>query len=377
MPTGSTTDPQPSRGRLAKPGLIGLLLLALALLLLALRSRGAVPTQPAAQFRTTPTQVAPEERHADVLARPAAPLTLPAATPRAQPGLPTAPPPSAQLSALPAAPQLRLTAPVPQPPGSLATLRVPILIYHYLSANPNPRDRLRTGLSIAPDVFDAQCRFLATHGYTTITLDDYLAARAGLRGLPPHPVILTFDDGYRDFYTNAYPILQRYQFRATIYIISDKIGQPNYMTWPQLRALAASPLITIGAHTRTHAQLDAVPLTRAQDEIAGSKQILEQQLGIAIAHFCYPYGKYNAAVKALVAAAGFRSATTTRRRSATAADDPLLIPRIEIVGGTTLTQFAADLQLAPRGRPGTGQQAIPPPTGPVHHPRPRGGTGSH
>ncbi len=231
-------------------------------------------------------------------------------------------------------------------PVQVGAIHVPILVYHYLSTNPNPHDKLRTGLSVAPEIFARQCRYLADNGYTTITLDEYLAARAGKLKLPARPVILTFDDGYRDFYTNAYPILRRYQMRATIYIISDKVGQPAYMTWKQLRELAASPLITIGAHTRTHVPLDDVPTSRAQDEIVVGKQILEEQLGIPIKHFCYPYGHYSEAVRALVGAAGYLSATTTRRRIAVAEDNPLLLPRIEIGGTANLVQFKTSLHPA-------------------------------
>src|SRR5206468_1637418 len=101
-------------------------------------------------------------------------------------------------------------------------LRIPILLYHYISANPDaPADVVRTRLSVPPDAFAAQLAYLARAGYTTITLDDLVAILHDGAAPPPKPVVLTFDDGYADFYANAYPLLTQYGDKATIYVISQ------------------------------------------------------------------------------------------------------------------------------------------------------------
>src|SRR5262245_20632003 len=108
------------------------------------------------------------------------------------------------------------------------SLHVPILMYHYISANPRaPADPLRTRLSVPPAQFAQQLAYLHRAGYTTITLDDLVDALHLHATLPSKPVILTFDDGYQDFYTNAYPLLRRYRDKATIYIITRNVGTPG------------------------------------------------------------------------------------------------------------------------------------------------------
>lgn len=223
---------------------------------------------------------------------------------------------------------------------------LPILLYHYISANPNPRDTLRSQLSVTPQDFSAQLEYLATQGYTTITLDDLLAVQAGSAAMPDKPVLLTFDDGYADFYQNAFPLLERYQMKATIYVPSDLVGRPNYMTWEQLRQLAASPLMTIGSHSRTHPPLDTLSWEQQRDEINTSKATLEAQLGLPVQYFCYPYGRYNATTLSLIAEAGYRSATTTRPNVANASAAPLILPRIAINGHDGWAGFVAKLNTA-------------------------------
>ncbi len=235
----------------------------------------------------------------------------------------------------------RYARPGLMPWQSSVAYQLPILTYHYISTNPNPADSLRTLLSVTPSDFAAQLEYLATHGYTTIALDDLLAAQAGAIELPPNPVLLTFDDGYADFYQNAYPLLLQYQMKATIYIPTSLVDQPGYMSWNNLRELATTPLITIGAHSQTHPALDTLTWEAQREQIMASKASLESQLGIAVRHFCYPYGRYNATTLSLVAAAGYSSATTTRVNLAAQTSMPLVLPRIAISGSDRVAGFVA------------------------------------
>jgi peptidoglycan/xylan/chitin deacetylase (PgdA/CDA1 family) len=196
---------------------------------------------------------------------------------------------------------------------------------------------------VPPRQFAAQLAYLKRAGYTTITLDDLVAALRDQARLPAKPVILTFDDGYEDFYANAYPLLQGFHDKATIYIITYDVGRPGYMTWRQLRELAASPLITIGAHTRTHRPL--AQLTRAQSwaELAGSKADLQEQLGIAVRHLAYPYGSYSAKTIELANDLGYQTAVTTHEGMIQSLAHILALQRVRVDGYAGLNDLIAGL----------------------------------
>jgi peptidoglycan/xylan/chitin deacetylase (PgdA/CDA1 family) len=235
------------------------------------------------------------------------------------------------LAGLPAAPR----APQRPPP-----LRVPILMYHYISENPLlPADPGRTSLSVPPRMLAEQLDYLDSAGFTTISMDELMAGLRGEASLPPRPVVLTFDDGYADFYDQAYPLLLRHGAKATIYIISGRVGTPGYMGWPELRGLAASPLITIGAHTRTHVDFTEVSAERVRAEIAGSKRDIEAQLSITVRHFCYPAGHYTKAALEQVYASGFDTATVTREGVLHTLDQRLLLTRVRVNGYQPLSDL--------------------------------------
>lgn len=233
-------------------------------------------------------------------------------------------------------------ASLPVPPTSLS---VPILMYHYVSLNPRwPQDPIRTRLSVTPSAFATQLSYLQRAGYTTITLDDLVAALQDGAPLPDKPIILTFDDGYQDFFGNAYPLLQRFNDRATIYIITGKVGLAGYMTWQELRDLAKSPLITIGAHTRTHPDLRALTAWRSWDELKGSKTDLERGLGLPVRHIAYPSGEYDEAVLRQVAEIGFTTAVTTHEGESETIGQLLTLSRVRVNGYTGLADLIAGLK---------------------------------
>src|SRR5262249_23261713 len=156
--------------------------------------------------------------------------------------------------------------------------QIPILMYHHIAAPPNTHNQRESSLDVPPAQLEAELAYFQSAGYTTITLDELTAALREGAPLPTKPLILTFDDGYGDFYTAAFPLLKRYNAKATIYIISERVGKPGYLTWDELRELATSPLITVGAHTRTHPQLAKQSAARVREELDGSKTDLESHL---------------------------------------------------------------------------------------------------
>ena len=161
-------------------------------------------------------------------------------------------------------------------------------------------------------------RELMASQFTSVLLDaGELASERANR------IILSFDDGYRNAFELAGPVLAEHGFKAIQYIVSGRIGGTN--DWDAAKGIAPEPLMDeteirewlaaghqIGAHTVTHASLTSVPISAAREEITASKKALEDRFGIPIHHFCYPYGNLKPAIVAIVEEAGFQTACSTR-----------------------------------------------------------------
>jgi peptidoglycan/xylan/chitin deacetylase (PgdA/CDA1 family) len=243
---------------------------------------------------------------------------------------------------------VQLSDPIPQPsPTSLASplpvpqeapstpepltvitqgLQTRILMYHYIRTVDQKKDRLGYGLSVTPEAFEAQLALFQREGYTSLTMDQVTQGYGG-----PKTIAITFDDGYLDFYTTAYPLLKKYGFTATAYIISGKIGG-NYMTWDQIREVQAGG-IEIGAHTVNHVDLATATEEVQRHEIFDSKAAIEEQVHVPVVSFCYPSGKHSAVTEQLVQEAGFTSATTTVEGQVRAEDNRFLLSRVRMSPG--------------------------------------------
>src|SRR5581483_5506857 len=273
--------------------------------------------------------------------------------------------PVAAATATDAASPTPQSTPTPQPPTPVATptvaasptraiaparpgAGVPILMYHYIRANPDPKDQIGYGLSIPPDVFAQQMAFLDERGYRAVpmrALNDYV----GTGKLPGEKwVVLTFEDGYRDAYTAAWPVLKKHGFAATFYVITDLIDNPRYLTRDQIKEMAASGM-EIGDHSASHSELPALGRAQLQREIVDSKAVLERILGGPVVSFCYPSGHNNLAVRQAVQAAGYVSAVTVDPGTFHGKEDPFRIPRVRVYGGIPLAQFARALGEPPPG----------------------------
>ena len=261
-------------------------------------------------------------------------------------------------------------APVPSGPVTY----VPILYYHYIRINPNPRDRVGFSLSTPPAMFRAQMQYLANHGFHVISLHDAVVAIKNHGGLPSRPVVLTFDDGYTDFFTVAAPVLQGHGFTATNFVISGRMGWYGFMTPSQVLAADAMGF-TIGAHTVDHVALAAQAPARAIWEMRQSKLTLEELLGHPVVDFAYPYGSFNQYDMAQAKSLGFETAVSTMYGTVHAAGQLFLLSRMRIGGGLPLTYFAsvvggpqptsAELRgvgAAPAGSPAPSAAARPSPT---------------
>jgi peptidoglycan/xylan/chitin deacetylase (PgdA/CDA1 family) len=229
---------------------------------------------------------------------------------------------------------------------------IPILMYHSISSYASPRFR---PCIVSPEAFDKHLSYLEQYHYTSVTVTQFVQAMArGGEGLPPRPVILTFDDGYADFYASAFPALQRHGFTATLYIATAFVGGTSrwlrveketarpMLTWGQLAEISANG-IECGAHSHTHPPLDMLPLSRARDEIVRSKKLLEEHLGQQVSSFAYPFGYYSAHVRQSVQEAGYASACAIKRKMSSLHDNPYALARLAIWPDTTVHDLAATL----------------------------------
>ena len=241
-----------------------------------------------------------------------------------------------------------ISAPEPTPtpearevvPAGRSPVQVPIIEYHYIRVNPDPRDRLGFNLSVTPSDFKAQMDWLQVNGYHAITLNDLRAYFQEQKPLPSRPIVLTFDDGYADFYTTAFPILQAHGFTAVSYVVPGFLDHPRYMTSAQVEEIDGAG-IEIGAHTMTHADLTKAGPAQLVLEVEGSKNALEKLLGHPVLDFCYPSGMFNATVIASLRQFGLQSATTELPGTEHTWDGRLTWSRVRVSGGEALSQFIA------------------------------------
>lgn len=223
------------------------------------------------------------------------------------------------------------------------SITVPILTYHYIGENPNPSDAARDNLSVTPSKFDAQMDYLFKQNYTPITLDTLYAGLYGTAPLPPRPVVLTFDDGYIDFYVNAFPILRKYGFRSVSFIPTGLVGTSYYMNWAQIKEIDSSGLVSFQAHSVNHSNLPEISVEEAKYQIENSKRSLEETLGKPVNFFAYPYGTSNPQIWQIVKNAGFTGAVGTWESKTISEGTIFDMPRVKIPGNITLEDFAKKL----------------------------------
>lgn len=220
------------------------------------------------------------------------------------------------------------------------TFEIPILMYHYIR-NAENEDQLGQNLSVSPENFDAQMKWLSENDYATVNLSD-LADKDRLSiskvvAKEKRPVVITFDDGYLDAYTDAFPILKKYGFTGTFFIIrnfTDK--KPEYLTSAQIAEMDKADM-EIGSHTLSHPNLISLETADATKQIVNSK--LESLV------FCYPAGKYDTEIKDIVKKANYAAAVTTKPGIATQKSDLFALPRVRIEN-TTLKAFTDKIDAA-------------------------------
>jgi peptidoglycan/xylan/chitin deacetylase (PgdA/CDA1 family) len=217
---------------------------------------------------------------------------------------------------------------------------VPILMYHVIGV-PRPGAPY-PGLFVAPALFREQVASLRRHGFRAVTLDRVIAAWAGRATLPRHPVVLSFDDGYLGDATVARPVLARVRWPGVLNLIVSRMWSGNgaRLTVGMVRSMVARGW-EVDSHTITHRDLTTLAPGALEREVERSRTLLRRMFHVPVEGFCYPAGRYDAAVLRDVRHAGYRFATTELPGAATPRDDRLQLPRIRVSAGERPSQLDA------------------------------------
>ena len=216
-----------------------------------------------------------------------------------------------------------------------------------------PRTGRTERLTVTPERFRLQTALLRRLRWTPTDLNvvhHFLDKGA----IPPRYYVLTFDDGFADLYDHVLPLLAERSMPAVVYVVADRqradwmdwgpLGPHRLLSWSQIAELAHAG-ITIGSHGRTHTDLRACSARRLDDEVRGSRRLIEDKLGEPVHHFCYPYGYVNEAAVHAVRRAEYTTACTTERGMVEAGADPLQLPRLTVGKNMRTVRFAKRILL--------------------------------
>jgi peptidoglycan/xylan/chitin deacetylase (PgdA/CDA1 family) len=229
-------------------------------------------------------------------------------------------------------------------------------MYHSVSRESSERFR---AYAVDPDIFADHMSALSAAGYQPMSVGEYVRLMdEPLSRWPGRPVVLTFDDAFRDFHTGALPVLQEHRFPATLYVPTAYVGSTSrwlaredeahrpVMSWQALRE-AIDAGVEIGSHSQTHPQLDLLPASEAAREITDSKMVLEDKLQLSVSSFAYPFGYWSRAVRAAVVDAGYRSACAVRDLTSSTLDDRHTISRWTVPFGMDAPALLGLLETRP------------------------------
>lgn len=302
-------------------------------------SRIPAPTHtPEPMSTSSPTAVPTPEPTPEVTPEPTPePTQTPAPTPKpkAKPKPTPTPTPKPTPTQTPVPVLTPTLPPTPEPtpePTEEPGIRVPILMYHCVDTEIRGLERLY----VTPENMEKQLKYLAENGYTTITFEDL----DHLEEIPK-PVMLTFDDGYKDNYTYLYPLLQKYHARATIFVITDMIWSENFMTPAQIKEMSDSGLVSIQSHTQTHPNLTTLSEEELIREFTHSANVLEQITGRRPFALAYPMGQHNGDVTRAAAKIYDYAVTTIPGLYHHTGSNPLTIKRWPVTYTMTISQFDA------------------------------------
>ena len=240
------------------------------------------------------------------------------------------------------------SAPPPTPDGTDRNARVPILMYHRVIDLAADAGAAQRDYAVSPAQFEEQLRYMRDQGYQSISLYDLNRSLQTGGALPDKAVILTFDDGYRDNFVSAFPLLLKYGFTATFFINTQPIQDkyPAYMIWEQVEEMSRQGM-DIESHSHSHPRLDKLPVEDIVREVRVSKEAIEKHTSKTARFFSYPYGHYDQQVVDILISEGFWGAVTLRSGLVHGSRAMFDLSRVWVRYDDTLDSFAAKLE---RGR---------------------------
>ncbi len=204
--------------------------------------------------------------------------------------------------------------------------RLPVLMYHSIDYTTDKKNRM----IVSPEVFARQMEFLHNNGYNVIPLEKCVSYLADRKKPPSKTVAITLDDGYKNNYTNVYPVVKKYNIPVTIFVITGLVERPGYLDWKEIREMSDSGVVDIESHTKSHKWLTGLDDKALKDELEDSKNTLEERLGKKIDYICYPMGGYDKRVKAAARNAGYRAGFATKPKRLKNLYDIFEIKRVRI-----------------------------------------------
>ena len=219
---------------------------------------------------------------------------------------------------------------------------IPILMYHSIADEDESGSHAYYRTKTSPAVFAAQMKFLHDHGYKTCSVAQGIDHLRDEAAPADKLVVITFDDGYRDFYQQAFPSLNRYGFSATVFIPTAYIGETSIsfkgkdcLTWAEVRELKEHGIV-FGSHTVHHPQLHDLSVPKLQEEITHSKSTIEERLGCAVDSFAYPYAfpqadtEFKKILRDSLRGAGYQNGVCTIVGRANRSSEPLFLERLPV-----------------------------------------------
>ncbi|MGD2103688.1 MAG: polysaccharide deacetylase family protein [Anaerolineae bacterium] len=222
---------------------------------------------------------------------------------------------------------------------------VPILMYHYVSLLPAGADVYRRDLTVSPESLEQQLQYLQRQGYHPVTLTDlYLYLTEGY-SLPENPVVLTFDDGYRDAYEVVFPKLLDHGFPGTFFVLATPAHHERvaYLTWSQMKEMSDAGM-DIQAHSRDHVDLRDRPYDYLVYQILGIKEAIQHHTDRVPRFFAYPSGRWDSDVVAVLESAGYWGAVTTEWGRTHTRENVFEMARLRVRGGESLESFISKLE---------------------------------
>lgn len=216
-------------------------------------------------------------------------------------------------------------------------LTVPIILYHRVDVSP-----INSQYYVPPEKFEAEMKLLRDWEYTTITTEMLVKAITEGADLPPRPIIITFDDGHLNNYTTAFPIMQKYRFTGVLYIVGNYMGAEDYMNAEQIKEMADAGW-EVGSHSMNHKDLRVLDPEQQRFEIVESREKLENELGVPVLTFAYPFGISNPAVIDYVHFAGYIAGMGLGFTHDQGMSNLYTLQRRDIKGNYDVKQFASFL----------------------------------